>query len=386
MKIIKSTIFYLLICVSVINANNCKNFLTMEGDGQQMSIMLCMNTNFPQSSVISKTNLSNSVIYNQTQSINHTASTNITAPDNNLFNTTNNNSNIPFVESATTPNIMNTSSITTPSSTTSSITTPSSTTSSITTPSVSPSTTTMHPISEPPILDTSTNLRGVNSSQNTTNNYKLQKKQQSDDETTLEGGLIAVIVLCSCITLFSVVVLIVVLCNHKKCCKNKDTEKDETNDDIEAQESLKKPKGRRVSPTNEKIEQFQYTNTYRNSQKLKRGTNTLKAVERLKHFRENREHKNGNRGSYPTVPPGMNKLSSNKLPNLPGHRPPNLPPPAPNTAMKQAHKIMERKNRNSWSIKEIPTNANGLSQKSTEVETDKILKTKGSHNLGLSNQ
>ena len=238
MKIIKSIMFYLLICVSVINANNCKNFLTMEGDGQQMSIMLCMNTNFPQSSVISKTN--------------HTASTNATAPapapDNNLFNTTNNNSNIPFVESATTPNIMNTSSITTPSSTTSSITTPSSTTSSITTPSVSPSTTTMHPISEPPILDTSTNLRGVNSSQNTTNNYKLQKKQQSDDETTLEGGLIAVIVLCSCITLFSVVVLIVVLCNHKKCCKNKDTEKDETNDDIEAQESLKKPKGRRVSP------------------------------------------------------------------------------------------------------------------------------------------
>ena len=64
MKIIKSIMFYLLICVSVINANNCKNFLTMEGDGQQMSIMLCMNTNFPQSSVISKTNLSNSVIYN----------------------------------------------------------------------------------------------------------------------------------------------------------------------------------------------------------------------------------------------------------------------------------------------------------------------------------
>ena len=375
--------FYLLICVSVINANNCKNFLTMEGDGQQMSIMLCMNTNFPQSSVISKTNLSNSVIYNQTKSINHTASTNITAPDNNLFNTTNNNSNIPFVESATTPNMMNTSSITTPSSTTSSITTPSSiTTLSSTTPSVSPSTTTMHPISEPPILDTSTNLRGVNSSQNTTNNYKLQKKQQSDDETTLEGGLIAVIVLCSCITLFSVVVLIVVLCNHKKCCKNKDTEKDETNDDIEAQESLKKPKGRRVSPTNEKIEQFQYTNTYRNSQKLKRGTNTLKAVERLKHFRENREHKNGNKDSYPPVPPGMNNMPSNNLPNLP----PRLPPPAPNTAMKQAHKIMERKNRNSWSIKEIPTNANGLSQKSTEVETDKILKTKGSHNLGLSKQ
>ena len=195
----------------------------------------------------------------------------------------------------------------------------------------------MHPISEPPILDTSTNLRGVNiSPSTTTKNY--EKKQQSGDETTLESGLIAVIVLCSCITLFSVVVLIVVLCNHKKCCKNKDTEKDETNDDIEAQESLKKPKGRRVSPTNEKIEQFQYTNTYRNNQKLKRGTNTLKAVERLKHFRENREHKNGNRGSYPTIPLGMNKLSSNKLPNLP----PNLPPPAPITAMKPAHKIMDQ--------------------------------------------
>ena len=365
---IKYIIFNLLICVSVVNANNCKNFLTMEGNGQQMSIMLCMNTNFPQSSTISKTNLSNSTINNRTKFTNKTSPTNITLGSYDLFNTTN-NSNIPFVESATTLNITTPSSITTLPPTT---------------PSISPSSTTPSTSHTVPLnIDTSTNLRGVNSSQNTTNNNKLQKKQQPVDETTLESGLIVVIVLCSCVTLFSVIVLIMVLCNHKKCCKKKDkaTEKNETNDDIEAQ-SLKKPKGRRVSPTNEKIEQFQYTNTYRNSQKLKRGTNTLKAVERLKHFRENREHKNGNKDSYPPVPPGMNNMPSNNLPNLP----PRLPPPAPNTAMKQAHKIMERKNRNSWSIKEIPTNANGLSQKSTEVDTDKILKTKGSHNLGLSKQ
>ena len=55
--------------------------------------------------------------------------------------------------------------------------------------------------------------------------------------------------------------------------------------------------------------------------------------------------------------------------------------------MKQAQKLMERKNRNSWSIKEIPTNTNnGLSQKTTEVSTDEIMKTNGSHNLGQSKQ
>ena len=368
---IKYIIFNLLICVSVVNANNCKNFLTMEGNGQQMSIMLCMKTNSIEST-ISKTNLSNSTIDNQINTTNFTTPTNITNAENEYFNFSNNslnstnNTDLPIVEPAETP-----SSSTTPSSIT---------TLPPTTPSISPSSTTPSTSHTVPLnIDTSTNLRGVNSSQNTTNNNKLQKKQQPVDETTLESGLIVVIVLCSCVTLFSVIVLIVVLCNHKKCCKKKDkaTEKNETNDDIEAQKSLQKPKGRRVSPTNEKIEQFQYTNTYRNSQKLKRGTNTLKAVERLKHFRENREHKNGNKDSYPPVPPGMNNMPSNNLPNLP----PRLPPPAPNTAMKQAHKIMERKNRNSWSIKEIPTNANGLSQKSTEVDTDKILKTKGSHNL-----
>ena len=62
---IKYIILCLLMCQSFVSADNCKNFLTMEGDGQQMSIMLCMNTNFPTPSNISKTNLSNSMINDQ---------------------------------------------------------------------------------------------------------------------------------------------------------------------------------------------------------------------------------------------------------------------------------------------------------------------------------
>ena len=75
------------------NADNCKNFLTMQGDGQQMSIMLCMNTNFPTSSNISKTNLSNSLINDQNKTINLTTSMNMTNIENEYFNIPNNTLN-----------------------------------------------------------------------------------------------------------------------------------------------------------------------------------------------------------------------------------------------------------------------------------------------------
>ena len=66
---------------------------------------------------------------------------------------------------------------------------------------------------------------------------------------------------------------------------------------------------------------------------------------------------------------------------LPKDPPPRLPPPAPEIAMKQAHKIMERKNRNSWSIKELPNNAQNKHPTTPEIPTDEILKTNGSHDL-----
>ena len=60
-NIYKKLFVYLLIGLSVVSADNCKNFLTMQGDGQEMSIMLCLN-NIPNTPNISKTNLSNSTL------------------------------------------------------------------------------------------------------------------------------------------------------------------------------------------------------------------------------------------------------------------------------------------------------------------------------------
>jgi len=45
---------------------------------------------------------------------------------------------------------------------------------------------------------------------------------------------------------------------------------------------------------------------------------------------------------------------------------------------------MDRKNRNSWSIKELPNNAQNKHPTTPEETTDKIMKTNGSHNLGQS--
>ena len=380
MNIVKYVIFCLLICISNANANNCKNFLTMQGDGQQMSIMLCMNTNFQASSNISKTNLSISSIHNQSNTTIFSNSTNITNYENDFLSPPNitNASDLLIVEPAETPS-PTTSSPTTQSPTTQSQTTPSPTTPTSTTPTP----TTQTPSSEP-IFNSSTNLRGKPVDQNTKNNSDSSETDISREDKQLEEGIIVIIIVCICMTVISVTTLIIVLCKHKKCCKKdkcckkKETEKSEV--DIEAQESLKKPKGRRVSPTNEKIEQLQYTNTYRNSQKLKKASSTLSAVERLKQFREQRDSKQNHhqREAYPRVPPGMKPL-----PNGP---PPRLPPPAPQVAMKQAKKIMDRKNRNSWSIKELPNNAQNKHPSSPEETTDKIMKTNGSHNLGQSKQ
>jgi len=352
----------------------------MEGDGQQMSIMLCMNTNFPESTTLSKTNLSNSLIDHQNKTINLTTSTNITNAENEYFNFPNNalnstnNTDLPIVEPAETPSPTTPASTTLSTSTTPSPSTPAPTTQSPTTPS---------PTSEPPVLDTSTNLRGKTTSQNTTNNSDSSQTAIAKADKQLEEGIIVAIILCICVTIISITTLIIVLCKHKKCCeKDKCCQRkipEKSGDDVEAQESLKKPKGRRVSPTNEKIEHLQYTNTYRNSQNLKQASTTLNAVRKLKHFRENRGHRISKKDPSPP--------SSATVTTIPKGQPPppaNLPPPAP-VAMKQAQKLMERKNRNSWSIKEISTNANnGLSQKSAEVPTDKIIKTNGSHNLGQS--
>ena len=385
MNIVKYVIFCLLICISNANANNCKNFLTMQGDGQQMSIMLCMNTNFQASSNISKTNLSISSIHNQSNTTIFSNSTNITNYENDFLSPPNitNASDLLIVEPAETPS-PTTSSPTTQSPTTQSQTTPSPTTPTSTTPtSTTPTPTTQTPSSEP-IFNSSTNLRGKPVDQNTKNNSDSSETDISREDKQLEEGIIVIIIVCICMTVISVTTLIIVLCKHKKCCKKdkcckkKETEKSEV--DIEAQESLKKPKGRRVSPTNEKIEQLQYTNTYRNSQKLKKASSTLSAVERLKQFREQRDSKQNHhqREAYPRVPPGMKPL-----PNGP---PPRLPPPAPQVAMKQAKKIMDRKNRNSWSIKELPNNAQNKHPTTPEETTDKIMKTNGSHNLGQSKQ
>ena len=101
---IKYIILNLLIYASVVNSNNCKNFLTMEGNGQQMSIMLCMKTNSIEST-ISKTNLSNLTIDKTNETVNLTTSTNITTLHNGLFNVTNNiNLFVGFNGSAKYPN------------------------------------------------------------------------------------------------------------------------------------------------------------------------------------------------------------------------------------------------------------------------------------------
>jgi len=386
-NIYKKLFVYLLIGLSVVSADNCKNFLTMQGDGQEMSIMLCLN-NIPNTPNISKTNLSNSTLdddfdidnFNNTNN-DFNNSIDLLDPISNVTDL-DNSTNLPIVEPATTtPSSDSTTSTTTPSPTTPSPTTPSPTTPSPTTPSpttpspTTPSATTTDSGSLP-ILDSNANLRGTN--KNSSNASNLQKTSQPVNETVLEDGIIAVIVICVCLTLFSVSTLIIVLCKHKKCCDKKCCDKkhnpEETKkQDIESQEPIKKPKGRRVSPTNDKIEQLQYTNTYRNSRKLKNSSTTLSAVERLKQFRERNPNHRHERESYPRVPPGMKPL--------PKDPPPRLPPPAPEIAMKQAHKIMERKNRNSWSIKELPNNAQNKHPTTPEIPTDEILKTNGSHDL-----
>ena len=98
------------------------------------------------------------------------------------------------------------------------------------------------------------------------------------------------------------------------------------------------------------------------SSKFKKASTTIDAVNRLQKARENR-------GKRSPFPPGTGK-SPPKLP------PPSIPPPAPSIAMQQAKRQLDRKNRNSWSIKEVPTNKK-------ELATNAIIKTNASNDLSM---
>ena len=383
MKILlKTTIFCLIMCSTFINADNCKNFLTMEGDGQQMSIMLCMKSSGDFSS--SNTNLSNVSITDTNNSTNLYFENNNTDLSDDFYSPSSyqNKSYDNISPSPTTTP----SPITTPSSTT----TPSPITTSSPTTTLSP-VTTPSPVTTIPENITATpsahnNLRGYNN----TTSEKQEKYDKSTPDPTLENELITVIVLCICVTLLSVVTLIIVLCKHNKCClehkcceknkccqKNKENAKEET--DTEAQEGGIKPYGRRVSPTDEKMQHLQYANNYRTRQKL-RASSSQAVVERLEKARVDRRKRAGMKNIEPDVPPGMDIKPSSKRP--PRERPPRLPPPAPQVAMKEAKKIMDRKNRNSWSVKEIPNIEKKIpTTPESEIATDEISKTMESHDL-----
>ena len=107
---------------------------------------------------------------------------------------------------------------------------------------------------------------------------------------------------------------------------------------------------------------LQYTNKYRNSSNFKRASTTLSAVNRLEKARKERAKK----GPFP---PKMRP---------PRNPPPNLPPPAPSVAIEHVKTMLERKNRNSWSIKEVPTNTK-------ELPSDEIIKINASADLSEKN-
>ena len=197
----------------------------------------------------------------------------------------------------------------------------------------------------------SSNLRGTE--KNTTNNSK--SSPSTINEQKLEETMIIVIFFCCLITLATVLGFVWIYCKHKKLSI------------LPENEQNNKTKKRRISPELpkdfmiEKItEGLQYTNTYRNSSKFKKATTTIKAVGRLEKARKER----AKRGPFPPEigPP------KNPPPSLPP------PPPAPSVALQQVKTILESKNRNSWSIKELPTNTK-------EKSTDQIQHTNGMYAL-----
>ena len=324
-----------LLLINGISANNCQQFLTMKGEAQEMSVMLCIKDN---SHELSHTNTNLSIA--------------------NLSNYTNNNTNYhnnstnDMIDLNSHEKLNKTNSSIIPEDNTTSIESP-----PITTPSPITELPTEPSTTEPPTTEPSTepakNLRG--SKQNTTNNSNYNTNVIADQ--TLETTLITVIIICCGLTAVAISGFIWIYCKHKQKSIIPENES----------KKVTKIKRRRVSPELpkdlmiEKVSQdLQYTNKYRYSSKLKKASTTIDAVNRLQKARENRSKRS-------PFPPGM-KAHGPKLP------PPSLPPPAPSIAMKQAKRQLERKNRNSWSIKEIPTNKK-------EIATDTILKTNASLDL-----
>ena len=349
-----------LLLVNVIAANNCQQFLTMQGKGQEMSIMLCITDNPPELSNtdmnVSLLNLSNHT--NDTYFYNNSIETNSTS-NHTSSNTT---EDIIDLDSPDEQNITTTTELEEEPTTIDPTTEPIeniTTTEPPTEPEDNTSTTTESPIeiSTTPLE----NLRGTE--KNTTNNSK--SIPITINEQKLEGAMIVIIIICCIITLASVLGFIRMYCKYKK-------------ESIlpENEPKIKKIKRRRVSPELPKdlmIEKItdglQYTNKYRNSSNFKRASTTLSAVNRLEKARKERAKK----GPFP---PKMRP---------PRNPPPNLPPPAPSVAMEHVKTMLERKNRNSWSIKEVPTNTNNIthqiSVKNDEDPSDEIVKTNASNNL-----
>ena len=399
MKLI--TFLITLLLVNVMTANNCQEFLTMQGKEQEMSIMLCISDNPPELSNTnmnkSLLNLSNHTNYNNSQlnsTLNHILDNhtnyNNNTNDTYFYNNSQSNSTLNHISSNTTENIIDLDLPDEPNITT---TLPSSeppeepTEPAEPTEPEEPTDEPEEPTDEPeeptepaePEDDTTTtdipieisttpssNLRGTE--KNTTNNSKFSSSMINEQK--LEETMIIVILFCCLVTLATVIGFVWIYCKHKKQSILPETEQNN------------KIKKRRVSPELpkdlmiEKItEGLQYTNKYRNSSKFKRANTIIKAAGRLQKAQQNRTKK----GPFPPnmkspIPP----LSP--LPPLPPSSPPLFPPPPPppSIAMEQVKIKLTTKDRNSWSIKKLPTNTK-------EISNNEIIKTNASDDLSQKN-
>ena len=210
---------FLLICNSA--GNNCRKFLTMSGEDQEMSIMLCMNK---------------ITVVPIAPSTNNTSNTNLSTLDNKtkynttLFNTTMNDSSIlnHVVKNTTETNdtfytVSTTPSMVSPNTTNITIFAPKapspvqSPTSEAPSPSNAPSGTdtedldTSKTTKSVDILTPTNNLRGNSNSSNTSTEDK-----NIEIDKDLDISMIIIIVICSVVGSLTVTGLICVYCRHRQ--------------------------------------------------------------------------------------------------------------------------------------------------------------------------
>ncbi len=343
----------------------CTKFLSMQGDENEMNIMLCVNKILPITNTSS--NLSNTTNYNQTENdyFNNTNSNSSLYGE--VLNTTIlssssilnesahffSNSSISPSQSVTTqspsPSVTSPSSFFNSPSPSSSITTFAPSPSDSVKPSPSSSDTTTLPPNNEVKNNTKPGLRGTNNGNLSKTNYNNNSKT----DKTMEGALIVIIIILCVVLLFILLAFILFWRKHIAIKTAPDTTKDTV-------------ENKKIQAT---TEQLQYTNEYRNSLKM-RGIVKAKnmASRRISSLRRN-EKKVTAKAPFIKKPevglplPEDAKKKETHQRNI--NSGPTIPPrtsrqlPTPNQSRislaniesireKRTKELLNRKNRNSW--------------------------------------